>query len=79
VVFFCLGLGHWIFCRSLSVTQRDIRLIDYLYLGAGAVSIVLAAGSYEESRAQYSQMLDDALIPADRPGLNQSVQRDAAE
>lgn len=36
---FWMAFGHWFFCRSLWVTQRHVRMIDYLYLGAAAVSI----------------------------------------
>jgi hypothetical protein len=72
---FWMAFGHWLFCRSLGVTQRHVRMIDYLYLGAAAVSIALAAGSYEESRALYARMFDEAFIPADRPGLLNYVER----
>jgi hypothetical protein len=71
---FCLAFGHWVFCRSLSLTMRDVRLIDYLYLGAGAVSVLLATASYEETRAQYAQMFFDTLVLTDRQSLSRAIQ-----
>lgn len=66
---FWLGIGHWWLCRNLWVTQWHVRLIDYHYLSAAAVSILLAATQYQDDRTRYAQMLDDVFVPNNKAGL----------
>jgi hypothetical protein len=74
--FFWLSFGHWNFCRDETFTQTDVRKIDYLYLGAAAISIVLAASQYQATRAQYMQMLDDVFVPSKKSELKEYIDRE---
>lgn len=57
---FSLSIFHWLFARWRGLTANQVKLIDYPYLGAAALGLLIAAVHYSDQReiyiAQYNEL-----------------------
>ena len=77
LIFFFLTMicgFHWLFFRYDSLTQTHIRMIDYPYLMAGALGLLLVALQGQKDRDDFYRTLDDMVAPTTTRGLKTFVE-----
>ncbi len=70
---------HWVYFRSEAITQAQVRLIDYPYLLAAGVGILLLANQGARDRAAYDRALDEIAATTRPQQLKGIVERSISQ